>query len=48
MTDSLCTYCVINSFKAFFWILSALYIYVTDIFKMCMKKFDIEKIILTK
>ena len=40
--------CEIKSLKSFHWIFSALYRYVTDILKMCMKKFDAEKIFLEK
>ena len=40
--------CEINSSYSFHWIFSALCRYVTDILKMCMKKFDAEKIFLDK
>ena len=47
MTDS--TYFVKStSLKSFHWIFSTLCRYVTDILKMCMKKFDAEKIFFDK
>ena len=47
MIDYECILCEINSFQSFHRIFSAFGIYITDILKMCMKKFDAKKIFLT-
>ena len=41
-------YFVKSTPKSFHWIFSALFRYITDIIKMCMKKFDGEKIFFDK
>ena len=46
MTDS--TYIVKSTPHSFHWIFSTLCRYVTGVLKMCMKKFDAEKIFLDK